>query len=233
MKNMRFGLRKMTLLDFPGRVACTVFTCGCNFRCPFCHNASLVRGSEADLELGSDELFRFLEKRRGLLDGVAVTGGEPLLHAGTPELLARIKELGFAVKLDTNGSFPEVLEHIIDSGSVDLAAMDIKSSPDKYDHVCGRPGMFEKVSRSIGILKKGKIPCEFRTTVVKGLHDLEDVKAIGRLICGAERYFLQNFVETEDLLEPWRDFSGFDREELLRMLEAVKEFVPAAAIRGE
>ena len=93
--------------------------------------------------------------------------------------------------------------------------------------------MFEKVSRSIGILKKGKIPCEFRTTVVKGLHDLEDVKAIGRLICGAERYFLQNFVETEDLLEPWRDFSGFDREELLRMLEAVKEFVPAAAIRGE
>lgn len=230
---MRFGLRKMTLLDFPGKVACTVFTCGCNFRCPFCHNASLVRGSEADLEFGSDELFKFLKSRTGLLDGVAVTGGEPLIHQGIFEFLKTVKAMGFAVKLDTNGSFPEKLEQIIDSGCVDYVAMDIKSSPANYDRVCGVPGMFEKVSRSIDWLKRGRVPFEFRTTVVNGLHDIEDIRAIGKVISGAERYFLQNFVETEDLLEPWSSFSGIDHGELLRMLEAVKPFVPAASIRGE
>lgn len=230
---MRFGLRKMTLLDFPGKVGCTVFTCGCNFRCPFCHNASLVRGNESDLELNADELFKFLASRTGLLDGVAVTGGEPLLHQGTFELVKKIKSLGFAVKLDTNGSFPEMLEQMIDSGVLDYVAVDIKSSPANYARVCGREGMFEKVSRTVELLKKGKVPYEFRTTVVKGLHDLEDIIEIGKFISGAERYFLQNFVETEDLLEPWSDFSGIPGDELQQMLEAVKKFVPSAAIRGE
>ena len=141
MKNMRFGLRKMTLLDFPGKVACTVFTCGCNFRCPFCHNASLVRGREADMELSADELLSFLDRRKTLLDGVAVTGGEPLLHAGSAELLKEIKARGYAVKLDTNGSFPGVLAKILESGCVDYVAMDVKSSLEHYDTVCGREGM--------------------------------------------------------------------------------------------
>ena len=232
MENMRFGLRKMTLLDFPGKVACTVFTCGCNFRCPFCHNASLVRGNSGDMELSCGELFEFLERRKKLLDGVAVTGGEPLLHPGTPELLEKIKDLGYAVKLDTNGSFPEQLKAVVETGQVDYVAMDVKSSAAGYDRVCGRPGMLEKVEKSIGLLKQGKVPYEFRTTLVKGLHSLEDMRGIGQLISGAERYFLQNFVETEDLLEPWSAFAGFSQEELLQMLEAVKEFVPAAAIRG-
>lgn len=232
MENMRFGLRKMTLLDFPGKVACTVFTCGCNFRCPFCHNASLVRGNQKDMELSFEELFEFLERRKKLLDGVAVTGGEPLLHPGTPELLKKIKSLGYAVKLDTNGSFPEQLEAVITSGAADHIAMDIKSSADAYDRVCGRTGMIGKVRRSIELLKNSGIPYEFRTTVVKGLHTPEDMKGIGQLVAGAELYFLQNFVETEDLLAPRSGFSGFSQEELLQLLEAVKEFVPAAAIRG-
>ena len=230
---MRFGLRKMTLLDFPGRVACTVFTCGCNFRCPFCHNASLVRGSAEDLEFSEEELFKFLASRKRLLDGVAVTGGEPLLHPETPELLKKIKDLGFAVKLDTNGSFPEVLKEIIESGSVDYVAVDIKSSPARYDRVCGREGMFEKVSRTIALLLEGKVDYEFRTTVVSGLHEVADFPELGKAIAGAKRYFLQNFKETDDLLEPWSSFGSIDRRTLEKMLAAVRPFVPTAALRGE
>ena len=230
---MRFGLRKMTLLDFPGHVACTVFTCGCDFRCPFCHNASLVRGNGEDMELSEEELFRFLDSRKKLLDGVAVTGGEPLLHPETPALLEKIRGLGLAVKLDTNGSFPEALEQILDAGLADYVAVDVKSSPEKYDRVCGREGMFDKVARSIGLLMKGSVDYEFRTTVAAGLHEVEDVRGAARVIAGAKRYFLQNFKETEDLLEPWSRFAPVDRETLEKMLAAAREFVPAAAVRGE
>lgn len=229
---MRFGLRKMTLLDYPGKVACTVFTCGCNFRCPFCHNASLVRGSEEEMELGFEELFAFLERRRKLLDGVAVTGGEPLIHPGTPALLKKIKELGFAVKLDTNGSFPEILEEIIRSGCVDYVAMDIKSSPERYEALCGRPGMTEKIGRSVKLLLEGRVDYEFRTTVVNELHETADIEKAAQLISGARRYFLQNFVETDDLLSPWSSFSGAGAEKLREMLEAARRHVPGTEVRG-
>ena len=227
------GLAKLTLLDYPGHTACTVFTGGCNFRCPFCHNATLVRGSADDLEFSEEELFKFLGSRKRLLDGVAVTGGEPLLHPETPELLRKIKDLGFAVKLDTNGSFPEVLEKVIGSGCVDYVAVDIKSSPARYDRVCGREGMFEKVSRTIALLLAGKVDYEFRTTVVSGLHEVEDFPELGKAIAGAKSYFLQNFKETDDLLEPWSTFASVDRATLDKMLAAVRPFVPAAALRGE
>ena len=232
MEKMRFGLRKMTLLDFPGKVGCTVFTCGCNFRCPFCHNASLVRGSEEDMELSAAELFAFLEKRKKLLDGVAVTGGEPLMHPGTPELLKRIREMGYAVKLDTNGSFPERLKEIIDSGCVDYVAMDVKSSLDRYEVLCGRADMTEKIQKSIALLKEGRVDYEFRTTVVDELHDVEHIEAAARMIAGAKRYFLQNFTETDDLLSPWSSFSGAGKEKLQAMLEAAKISVPGTEIRG-
>ena len=232
MEKMRFGLRKMTLLDFPGRVACTVFTCGCNFRCPFCHNASLVRGHEEDMELSAAELFAFLEKRRKLLDGVAVTGGEPLMHSGSVELLKKIKAMGYAVKLDTNGSFPERLKEILDSGCVDYVAMDVKSSFERYEALCGRADMREKVEKSIALLKEGKVDHEFRTTVVDQLHNVEDIRNAARSIAGAKRYFLQNFKESEDLLSPDSAFSGAGQEKLQAMLEAAKEFVPGTAIRG-
>ena len=232
MKNMRYGLRKMTLLDFPGKVACTVFTCGCNFRCPFCHNASLVRGRNEDMELSFDELFSFLEKRRKLLDGVAITGGEPLLHPGVRELLQAVKSLGYAVKLDTNGSFPEVLAGLIADKLVDYVAMDVKSSMERYELLCGRPGMEKLIEKSIEILLKGEVEYEFRTTVVEELHEVADIESAAKLIAGAKRYFLQNFVETEDLLSPWSKFSGPGREKLLAMLAAAQKYVPAAALRG-
>ena len=232
MKKMRFGLRRMTLLDFPGKVACTVFTCGCNFRCPFCHNASLVRGSEADMELSADELLAFLDRRKGLLDGVAVTGGEPLLHPGTLELLKEIKARGYAAKLDTNGSFPELLAQVMEEKLADYVAMDIKSSFERYEALCGRSGMAEKVQQSIALLLKGSVDYEFRTTVVNELHDVEDIENAARQIAGAKRYFLQNFVETEDLLSPGASFSGAGREKLLAMREAARLHVPGTEIRG-
>ena len=232
MEKMRFGLRKMTLLDFPGRVACTVFTCGCNFRCPFCHNASLVRGSENEMELSSAELLTFLDRRKGLLDGVAVTGGEPLLHPGTLTLLKEIKARGYAAKLDTNGSFPEILEQIIKEQLADYIAMDVKSSFERYDIVCGRSGMTEKVQKSIGLLLSSTVEYEFRTTVVNELHDVADIGMAARQIAGAKRYFLQNFVETDDLLSPGASFSGADREKLLAMREAARRYVPGTEIRG-
>ena len=232
MKNMRFGLRKMTLLDFPGKVACTVFTCGCNFRCPFCHNASLVRGNEADMELSAEELLSFLDRRKKLLDGVAVTGGEPLLHAGTAELLSEIKSRNYAVKLDTNGSFPERLAELLEKGCVDYVAMDIKSSLERYDAVCGREGMQKKILQSIKLLMEGKTDYEFRTTVVGGLHDVSDIEGAARQIAGAGKYFLQNFVETDDLLSPGAAFTGVGKEKLQAMLEAARRYVPLAEVRG-
>ena len=232
IEKMRFGLRKMTLLDFPGKVACTVFTCGCNFRCPFCHNASLVSGSEEDMELSAGELLEFLERRRKLIDGVAVTGGEPLLHPGTVELLERVKKMGYAVKLDTNGSFPETLQKVISSGLVDYAAMDVKSSFERYDELCGRPGMTEKVAQSLGILLEGKVDYEFRTTVVDELHTAADIESAAREIAGARRYFLQNFTESDDLLSPWSSFSGAGKEKLQEMLKLARNHVPSAELRG-
>ena len=232
IEKMRFGLRKMTLLDFPGKVACTVFTCGCNFRCPFCHNASLVRGSEEDMALSAGELLEFLERRKKLLDGVAVTGGEPLLHPGTVELLEKAKAMGYAVKLDTNGSFPETLQQVIDSGIVDYVAMDVKSSFEHYEELCGRPGMTEKVAQSIRILLEGKVDYEFRTTVVDELHTAADIESAACVIAGAKRYFLQNFTESDDLLSPWASFSGAGKEKLQEMLKRARIHVPSAELRG-
>ena len=179
------GLQKMTLLDFPGRVACTVFTVGCNFRCPFCHNSSLVL-SPALPELSQDDFFAFLKKRQGLLDGVAITGGEPLLHPDMPEFLEKIRALGYAVKLDTNGAFPDRLQKILEAGLADYVAMDVKNSREKYELTVGVAGILPRVEQSMALLREGKIPFEFRTTLVKGLHDISQTEAmakqIGRLI---------------------------------------------------
>ena len=157
------GLQKMTLLDFPGRVACTVFTVGCNLRCPFCHNSSLVLTSELP-ELSLEEFFAFLRKRQGLLDGVAVTGGEPLLHPELPGFLEQIRALGYAVKLDTNGCFPERLQAVLEAGLADYVAMDVKNSREKYEQTAGVAGILPRVEESVALLRAGKTPFEFRTT---------------------------------------------------------------------
>ena len=225
------GLQKMTLLDFPGRVACTVFTVGCNFRCPFCHNSSLVV-SPAVPELSQDDFFAFLRKRQGLLDGVAITGGEPLLHTDMPEFIEKIRALGYAVKLDTNGAFPDRLAAILKEGLADYVAMDVKNSREKYERTAGVPGILPAVERSVELLRAGKTPFEFRTTLVDELHEPEDFAAIGRWLEGTERYFIQGFVDSGDILAGGDAFHAASPEKAKACLEAVKPYIPNAKLRG-
>ena len=229
---MRFGLQKLTLLDFPGRVACTVFSAGCNFRCPFCHNASLVN-VQTPLPYSADEIRSFLKKRQGVLDGVCFTGGEPLLGDGVVELALAAKELGYQVKVDTNGSFPERLKKILDEKIADYVAMDIKSSPERYEVVCGNVNMLEAVRCSVELLKNSAVPFEFRTTVTGNLHKVEDFAAIGQWIAPVERYFLQGYVDSGDILQQSNAESFAVSNEMLQAcLAEVQKFVPQAAIRG-
>lgn len=225
------GLQKLTLLDFPGHTACTVFTGGCDLRCPFCHNVPLVLDPTGGDRLPEEEFFSFLSTRKGLLDGVAVTGGEPLLQPDIAVFLAKIKENGFGVKLDTNGAFPEKLRDIINAGLVDYIAMDVKNSPEKYDVTCGVPGQkFEPFKKSIEIIMNSGTDYEFRTTVVDEFHTIEDISAIGDEIRGAKRYFLQLFKDSGILSE---DSSHAASEEKMKaMLEVVSPKVQYAAIRG-
>ena len=228
---MRFGLHKLTLLDYPGLVACTIFTCGCNFRCPFCHNPALVNGRTADLEYSFAEVLEFLETRGRRLDGICVTGGEPLLHEDTVLLMQAAKAMGFRVKLDTNGSFPELLAELLREKAVDYVAMDIKNSPQKYELTSGMD-CWEKVKESAGLLMGGKVDYEFRTTVTGNLHETADFAAIGRELAGAEHYFLQPFKDSGAILGGRAEqFEVTDRQ-LNDFLTEVKKFIPAAEVRG-
>lgn len=227
------GLQKMTLLDYPGCVACTVFTGGCNFRCPFCHNASLVipealRAADG----GVDAVLSFLKKRQGLLDGVAVTGGEPLLHADMAEFLRRVKDLGFRVKLDTNGSFPARLRALVEEGLVDRVAMDIKNDPAFYAETAGVPELdLAPITESKEFLLSGAVEYEFRTTVVKGLHTAERLENAARWIEGAREYHLQQFKDSGELIAP-DGLGAFSDDEMRELLQAVLPIIPVAALRG-
>ena len=222
------GLMKMTLLDFPGRVACTVFTVGCNMRCPFCHNASLVVHPEELLD--DEEFFAFLKKRQGMLDGVCITGGEPLLHLDLPYFLSRIRALGYETKLDTNGTYPKALREIVEAGLLDYVAMDIKSPLSKYGAVSGLGRIPEGIEESVSYLLSGAVPYEFRTTVVDELHEPCDFAAIGEWIRGAERYYLQTFKDSGDLIG--EGLTSPTPEKMRACLAAVRPFVPSAALRG-
>ena len=225
------GLQKLTLLDFPGHTACTVFTGGCNYRCPFCHNAELVLRPEEQPEIPEAEFFALLEKRRGLLDGVAVTGGEPTLQPDLPEFLSRIRDLGYAVKLDTNGTRPDLLKRLVQEGLVQYVAMDIKNSPARYAETAGAADpQLDRIRESASFLMAGTAPYEFRTTVVQELHRPEDLREIGRWLRGAERYFIQCFTDSGDLIE--EGFHPCSREELDLLLAAVRPFIPFAELRG-
>lgn len=225
------GLQKLTLLDFPGHTACTVFTGGCNYRCPFCHNAELVLRPAEQPEIPEEEFFALLEKRRGLLDGVAVTGGEPTLQPGLPDFLRRIRDLGYAVKLDTNGTRPDLLKRLVREGLVQYAAMDIKNAPGRYAETAGvEDPLLDRIRESAAFLLAGTVPYEFRTTVVRELHRPEDLEEIGRWLRGAERYFLQGFTDSGDLIR--EGFTPCSREEMDLLLEAVRPYIPAAELRG-
>ena len=224
------GLQKMTLLDFPGRVACTVFLGQCDFRCPFCHNFELVDGSAPPV-MEDAEFFSFLEKRHGLLDGVAVTGGEPCLRPELPSFLGRIREMGYAVKLDTNGTSPERLRSLVLGGLVQYVAMDIKNSPGKYALTAGVPDAgLERINRSIAFLRQGHVDYEFRTTVVDELHDAADFEAIAKWIEGAPRYFLQPFTDRDSV--PTEGFHAPSPERMRAYLRIVQTALPGAEIRG-
>ena len=227
------GLQKLTLLDYPGHVACTVFTGGCNFRCPFCHNAPLVLPERlAGDENGAETVLAFLKKRQGILDGVAVTGGEPLLHKDIDVFLREVKALGYAVKLDTNGSFPERLMALVEEGLVDRVAVDIKNSPALYAKTVGVPGFdLAPVERTKNYLLSGAVEYEFRTTVVKGLHTRESLLEAARWIEGAREYYLQQFKDSGDVIAI-EGLSAFTGEEMHALAEAVRPIVPTVRVRG-
>ena len=227
------GIQKLTLLDYPGKVACTMFTSGCNFRCPFCHNALLVLPERIEESfLTEEEIMSFLKKRFGVLDGVAVTGGEPLLHADLPQLLEKIKSIGYKVKLDTNGSNPKLLREIIEAGLVDMVAMDIKNAPEEYGRTIGIENYdVSRVEESKNLLLSGIVEYEFRTTVVKGIHTRESLVEAAKWIAGAKEYYLQQFKDSGDLILP-EGLGAYDKEEMNELCSAVRQYVPAAQVRG-
>ena len=226
------GLQKLTLLDYPGKVACTVFLSGCDLRCPYCHNPGLVLPEQSEgSEIPEAEVLSFLERRKGKLDGVCITGGEPTLQPELPEFLEKLRRLGYAVKLDTNGYRPDVLRGMVEAGLVDYAAMDIKNSRAKYAEACGldKPDV-AKIEQSAAFLMEGRIPYEFRTTVVRELHSFADFEAIGRWLDGARAYYLQSYVDSEDILVPGFTAYGKDELETFRALLAPRFGV--VGIRG-
>ncbi len=225
------GFQKLTILDYPGKVACIVFTPGCNFRCPFCHNASLVTHIDKDTYLDIAEVLSYLKKRQGLLDGVVITGGEPLLQDGIEEFIGEIKSLGYSVKLDTNGSFPEKLISIVEKGLVDYVAMDIKNSKEKYAETIGVDDFdITPIEKSVDFLLQNKVDFEFRTTIVDGFHTLDDIQDIVVWIKGAHKYFLQNFVDSGDLIKP--DLKPVSALLLKEMQKKASEIIPSVEIRG-
>ncbi len=225
-----FGLQKLTLLDFPGHTACTVFTGGCNFRCPFCHNAPLVTALSETPFMEENEFFSFLETRRGILDGVCITGGEPLMQKDLPDFIEKIKNMGFLVKLDTNGSFPERLAALVDRGLLDFVAMDIKNSLEKYSLTAGCEIDLSAIEKSIDLLLADKVDYEFRTTVVKELHTEEDIEKIATRICGAKHFYLQNFVDSGNLIGT--GLSAHSEENMIRMRSRAQGLLENVSIRG-
>ncbi len=224
------GLQKLTLLDYPGRTACTVFLAGCNFRCPFCHNYELVASPVAPL-MSDEELLDYLQKRKGLLDGVAITGGEPLLRKELPDLLRKIKALGYAVKLDTNGSFPARLKALVGEGLIDYVAMDIKNAPDRYGETVGFLKLeLNAIQESIDFLMTDAVDYEFRTTVIEQFHGPREIEAIGQWIQGAKRWFLQRFKPSERV--PDGSLTAPTTQKMQDYLEIARKAIPATELRG-
>ncbi len=225
------GLQKLTLLDYPEKVACTIFTAGCNFRCPFCHNASLVTHIDPEKNIPVEEIMDFLKRRWRVLDGVCITGGEPLLQPELEDFIRRIKEIGYYVKLDTNGSNSRLLQYLAEQKLLDYVAMDIKNAPDKYGTTIGiEEYNIDEILRSVDFLLSGTVPYEFRTTVVREFHKREDFGAIARWIKGAERYYIQSFQDSGDLIR--QGLRAYTKEILVQALEIVRKNVPNAELRG-
>ena len=226
-----FGFNKTTLLDFPEHVACTVFTGGCNFRCPFCQNGDLVLHGGSLPVLDEEEVFRVLRKRKGILTGVCVTGGEPTLQRDLDVFLSRVKELGYLVKLDSNGYRPEVLQSLCERGLVDYFAMDIKSSPENYARTAGVKELdMGLIRESVDFIRSCGLDYEFRTTVVRELHSSGDFLSIGEWLKGCKAYFLQSYVESEGVI--CKEFSSYSKEELEEFVMLLKPYIDIVSLRG-
>ena len=224
------GIQKLTLVDYPGHPAAILFTGDCNFRCPFCQNAPLVLSSSSEPLIADEEIFSFLTKRKGMLDGVVVTGGEPTLQRDLIPFLGRLKTLGYLVKLDTNGYRPDVLEKAMESGYVDYVAMDIKTSLDEYPVVAGIKNLdVSRIERSVELLKTGAVDYEFRTTVVEPLHHKENFEKIGELLKGCRRYYLQSFVDSGNIIG--KNCYPPSQEQLKNYLKTVSNYIESVSIR--
>ena len=225
------GIRKLTLLDYPDRTACTLFTIGCNFACPFCQNTSLIRPTGDEQTISASEVLDFLKTRQGLLDGVCISGGEPLIHENLDDFIDKVKALGFYVKLDTNGSYPKRLKELAESSRLDYVAMDIKNTPEKYPQTIGLPDYdVSPIEESIAFLCSGTIPYEFRTTVVRSFHTQDDLLTIARWISGTDKYFLQGFIDSGEILQS--GLTAYSKAEMQSLLESVKKELPVAELRG-
>jgi len=225
------GFNKLTLLDYPGRLACTIFLGHCNFRCPFCHNAGLVLDPENEPVIPIEEILGTLKKRKGILDGVCITGGEPTVHKKLPEFIQQIKKMDYSVKLDTNGTNPQMVQDMVKAGLVDYVAMDIKNAPDKYGETAGIAQVhLEAVNETVEFLKSGKVDYEFRTTVTRELHKKEDFLKIRKWLSGSRRYFLQAYKESEQVIHPV--YSSYSREQLENFRQLLLEEISQVEIRG-
>lgn len=225
------GLNKTTLLDFPEHVAATVFTGGCNFCCPFCHNKDLVMNPMSQPLIPEADVLQFLQKRRGVLQGVCITGGEPTLQKDLPYFIRQIKKMGYLVKLDTNGYRPEVLNHLLQEKLLDYVAMDIKSSRERYfaSAGIGKPDI-SRIEESVRILADSGISYEYRTTVVRELHTAEDFEAIGKWLAGSPAYFLQGYRDHENVIQP--GLSAYGKEEMESFAGILRKNIKKVEIRG-
>ena len=225
------GLQKLSLVDYPDKLAATIFTGGCNYRCPFCHNAPLVTELASAQEINEDEVLEFLKTRRGLLDGICLSGGEPLMQKDVAEFLTKVRELGFSIKLDTNGSFPDKLISLVGAGLVDYVAMDIKNSLAMYAKTVGVESVdLLSIRRSAQFLMSGTVEYEFRTTLVRELHDEQSLRELGEWLRGAKRLFLQNFVDSGNLIE--QGLHGFSKQEMQQLRQVVAPFFDDVYLRG-
>ncbi|MGM9848218.1 MAG: anaerobic ribonucleoside-triphosphate reductase activating protein [Bacilli bacterium] len=223
-------MQKLTLLDYPGNVACLIFTQGCNFRCPFCHNSGLLDMNNNCEKIDEKEVFKYLEKRKGLLDGVCISGGEPLLQKDIEYFIRKVKDLGYKVKLDTNGSSPKKLKQLIEEGLIDYVAMDIKNDFLNYDKTAGMCTNIDNIKKSIEIIENSNIEYEFRTTIVKQFHDVGKLEKIIQYIGPNARYYIQNYQDCSSVLQ--RGLDGFDEEELLNIKNTLGVKYPNLVVRG-
>lgn len=224
-------IKKFSLLDYPGKVACTVYTAGCNFRCTYCYNSPLVINTHENKDIPLDDICQYLRNCKGLLDGVCLTGGEPMIQHGIEDFLSSVRELGYEVRLETNGSFPEKLRRIVSEGLVSYVALDIKNSRESYGKTVGIEGYdVGNVCKSVEYLLSGDVPYEFSTTVVLEFHQRSDFEAIGRWIAGAKRYYLQRFVNSDSVIRG--GLHRYNESIMNQALEIVRENVPSARLRG-